>query len=514
MPFSSKHNESSGGKTVKEPNNSLDGLTVEQSLDKNIATLRNLFADVDVLVVRTIENDEDTNLKFCIVYLEGMVDDIVVNDNIVKPLMITKQTQNNEISAEMLIHHVVSVNDARKMTQFSDIVESITCGYTILFADGQQEAVTLSTQGFETRSVTEPENEKIINGPREGFTENAIKNLSMIVRKLHTNELKIKYLTMGEISKTRVCVCYIDSVVNKGILQELYKRLNNIKMDAVLETNYLVEQIADDPLSLFRSSGVTERPDVVAGKLLEGRIAVFVDGSPMVMTVPYLFIENFQSSEDYYLSFYYTSFTRLLRIIGFFLTITVAGFYIAVVAYDQEMLPTPLLISIAAERANVPLPAAVEAFIMLLVFDLLRETGVRMPTGIGQTLSIVGALVIGQAAVDAKLVAAPMIIVVGVTGITSLLVPKLESSAIYLRFFLLIISTSFGLFGFILGVSSLLIYVLNLTSMGIPQFTTLDSLKYQELKDVAIRGPWKDMVTRSLKLTKNWKRKKTHSGGR
>jgi Bacillus/Clostridium GerA spore germination protein. len=512
-PFSSGNKEKIVNQKVDGLNGPVQDMTLDKALNKNVAKLRALFQDVDVLIVRFFQNAQNSALKFCIAYCDGLVNSSIMNESIIKPLMLAKSIEQDYSLTENLIGRVVLINDVKKTSGFTGIVDAITYGDTILFADGMDEAIILSTKGFQTRPVSEPENEKILSGPREGFTESLIQNLSMIHRRLRTNELKMKYLTMGRISKTRICVCYIDSVVNKDILNELFKRMKTIDIDAVLDANYITELIKDSPFSPFRSTGYTERPDVIVGKLLEGRIAVFLDGTPVVLTVPYLFIENFQSSEDYYLSFYYTSFTRLLRIFGFFLTITVPGFYVAIVAYNQEMMPTPLLISIAAARRNVPLPAALEAFLMLIVFDILQETGIRMPTGVGQALSIVGALVIGQAAVDAKLVAAPMIIVIGLTGITGLLVPKLNAPIIYLRFFLLLLATSFGLFGFIIGLCCILIHVINLTSFGVQQFIIPESLQFQEIKDTYIRAPWWTMATRFGARMGNKKRMNTRHGG-
>lgn len=232
----------------------------------------------------------------------------------------------------------------------------------------------------------------------------------------------------------------------------------------------------------------------------------------MVLTLPYLFIENFQSSEDYYFSFYYTSFARMLRICAFVLTVAVPGLYIAVAAFHQEMLPLQLLMRIALERQSVPLPAAVEAVVMLLVFDLLRETGIRMPSNIGQALSIVGALVIGQAAVEASLVAAPMIIVVAATGITSLLVPRLNAPIILWRLLLLLMASSFGFFGLTIGISIMAIHINNLTSFGVEQASLTGNFKFQSIKDIIIRAPWAKMLQRPDKLTDN-KTRQTGGGG-
>ncbi len=511
--FFAKHKEEVVNQELENLNKPIQDDALSTSLSKNVETIKNLFKDVDVLIVRFFQNNHNSSLKYCIAYCDGVVNSTIVNEGIIKPLMLSNAVTSGNHLMDSLMNHVVMINEAKKTGKIKDIIESISYGDTILFAEGAAEVLILNTKEIRTRAITEPENEKILSGPREGFNESLIQNLSTIRRRLKTNELKMKYLTFGRITKTQACVCYIDKLVNKNILNELYRRLEMIDIDAILDANYITELIKDSPLSPFRATGYTERPDVIVGKILEGRIAIFVDGTPVVLTVPYLFIENFQSNEDYYLSFYYTSFSRILRMLGFFLTVTVPGFYIAIVAFNQEMLPTSLLINITAERKNVPLPAAVEAFIMLIVFDILRETGIRMPTDIGQALSIVGALVIGQAAVDAKLVAAPMIIVVATTGITSLLVPKMNAPVIYVRLFLLFLASTFGLFGFVLGSSVVMIHILNLYSFGIPQVTVSGSLQSQEIKDTFIRVPWAQMITRPKAIAREKVRMKAGNGG-
>jgi spore germination protein KA len=315
-------------------------------------------------------------------------------------------------------------------------------------------------------------------------------------------------VTLGDRTNTQGCICYIDSLVNRKALNEFKKRLDEIKIDGVLDTNYITELTRDKPWSPFRTTGYTERPDGIAAKLLEGGVAFILDGSPIVITFPYLFVENFHNGEDYYLNYYYTSFSRLLRILGFILTVIVPAFYIAVVVYHKEMLPTQLFISVAIERQSVPLPAAVEAVIMLIVFDIIRETGIRMPSNIGQALSIVGAIVIGQALVEAKLVAAPMIIVVAFTGITSLLVPKLNSPNIFARMLLLLLASTFGLFGLMIGLSFLLIHILNLSSYGISQTEKVGDFNFQSMKDTFFRAPWWKMVKRSKPLSDTTRFKK------
>jgi len=474
-------------------NNGLTGLKLSASLQDNVRLMKELFRDVDIMRYRFVS--ENGKHQVAIVFSDGLVDSGTINENILRPLMRAALPEGRD-RVRVMVDGIVETDEAEITDEVKKIVHAISYGDTVLFADGCAEAAILNTKKFPVRSVMEPDSEKSLAGPREGFTESVMQNVSMIRRRARTNDLKIRSMSLGRITETSVMVCYMDSVVNRGALEELMRRLSRIDIDGVLDSHYITELIREARFSLFRTIGYTERPDVAVGKMLEGRIVILVDGTPDALTVPYLFVENFQASEDYYLSFYYTSFSRILRMLGFLMTISVPGLYIAVVAFQHEMLPSPLLINIAAERSSVPLPAAVEAFVMLIVFDILRETGIRMPTNIGQALSIVGALVIGQAAVDAKLVASPMIIVIAITGITNLLVPKLNAPVIYIRLFVLLMASMFGFFGLTMALSLVLIHIITLYSFGIPSVSLDGELSLRRVKDIAIRAPWWDMVTR------------------
>ena len=497
-------------KKVEAFNQGLSSLKVSKSLAENVETMKQLFQDVDIMKYKHVAKDGEE--AYAIAYSDGLVNSAIINDSILRPLMLCPRPPKGEDLMRRLTLEIVQINECERVDGFKKIVAAVTYGDTVLFADGCAEAAILNTKGFALRAVAEPDNEKTLSGPREGFNESLMQGLSMLRRRARTNDFKIRQMSFGRRTETGVAVCYFDSVVNRPVLKELLRRLEAVDIDGVLDSNYLTELIRDHRLSPFRTIGYTERPDVVIGKLLEGRIAILVDGTPNALTLPYLFIENFQSNEDYYLSFYYTSFARILRLIGFFMTVTVPGLYIAVVAFQHEMLPSPLFINITAERQSVPLPAAVEAFVMLIVFDILRETGVRMPTNIGQALSIVGALVIGQAAVEAKLVAAPMIIVVAMTGITNLLVPKLNAPVIYLRMFVLILSSMFGFFGLTIGLSLILMHIISLTTFGLPMLSLDGDTDLQSVKDNAMRAPWWTMLTRPPELTRNRTRMKPPKG--
>jgi spore germination protein KA len=306
----------------------------------------------------------------------------------------------------------------------------------------------------------------------------------------------MKYYSIGRRTQTQACICYLDSLVDQKVLNELYRRLDKIDIDAVLDVNYISENIREKKYSLFRETGITERPDSVVGKILEGRVAVFVDGSPIVMTIPHLFIENFQISDDYYTNYFYASAARILRSTAYFLTITIPGFYLALVAFHKEMIPTVFFLNVASERSSVPFPVIIEMTAMLIVFDFLREAGLRMPSNVGSALSIVGALVIGQAAVQAKLLDAPVIIVVGFAAITGLLNPRMGASVTIIRFVFLYAAGLLGLYGFIFILIALIIHLYNLESFGVSQLKIYEDIKYQNTKDIFIRGPWFTMKTR------------------
>ena len=501
--FFRKRREKAIADKVDSFNRQQQELTVDTSLRRNIDLIKELFRDVDIIRYRDIQSQQDSNLRCCLIFTDGMVDTIAINDNIVRPLTKASISTFHADRMDELLSHVIQIGETKTSKSFKDIIEAVTYGDSVLFVDGCTQAAIVNTKKFVLRAVAEPESDRVISGPHEGFNESLMQNLSQIRRRVRTHELKIKFMTLGRRTQTAVAVCYFDGLVDHAILEDLAQRLRGIDIDAVLDANYITELIRDKRYSPFRSTGYAERPDSIVGKLLEGRIAILVDGSPVVLSVPYLFIENFQSAEDYYLNYYYTTFSRLLRIAGFLITIAVPGFYIAIVAFQKEMLPTPLFISVVADRMGVPFPAAVEAFIMIIMFDILRETGIRMPSSIGQALSIVGALVIGQAAVTAKLVSAPMIIMVAVTGVANLMIPKMNAPVIYARLFVLTMATSFGIYGLTLALATVFIHILNLTSMGIPQVSLEGTYQYQDMKDTGFRAPWWSMIKRPGQLTNN-----------
>ena len=479
-------------------------------ISENLKIIKKLFKDDDTVRIREFQNSNDPILKFVIVFFDGLVNNQLIDDFIVRPLIESEikfpQEQTKSWSFDIIDEindKWITINSMIVTESVGEIIENVTYGETILFADNSRKALILNTKGFTLRSLSEPQAEKSIYGPREGFTEGIMINLSLVRRRLRSNHLKMKFKMMGRSSRTTICIAYMDNIAKSYLIDSIEKKLQQIEIDGIFDSNYIAECIRDNKKSPFPTIGSTERPDTVAEKLLEGRIAIFVDGSPMVLTLPFLFIENFQTSEDYCTDPFYSSIARSFRICSFFLTIAIPSIFVTLVAFHPQMIPTPLMLNIASERKILPLPAAVEIFCMLIIFDILRETGVRMPSSVGQALSIVGAIVIGQAAVAAKLVSASTIIAVGVTGITSLLIPKINSATVISRIFLLIISSLMGFYGFICGLMILFIHILNLRSFGLEQSLTDCDPESKSHKNEIIRSPIIKMKTRPSFLTEN-----------
>ena len=494
-------------------NGPLKEIRVSPQLNENIRTMKSLFEKDETFILREVETQSQPSVKFALVYCAGMVDSAIIGDNIIRPLTAAKLSDTGKNLYETVLTEILYIHNPTAASGFQDIVEAVTSGDTALFIPQSREALILGTQGFPLRGIEEPAGESILSGPKEGFCESMVTNLSFIHRRLRTNDLKMEMRVFGSRTRTKACICYLRQLVKPAILNELIRRLDTINIDGVLDANYLNELIRDNPLSPFRCTGYTERPDVVVGKLLEGRIAIFLDGTPVVLTVPYLFIENFQSNEDYYLNFYYTSFSRMLRIAGFLVTITVPALYLAVTTHHQQLLPTPLLINITNERLNVPFPMWLELLALLLAFDVLRETGIRMPSGVGQAMSVVGALVLGTAAVEAKIASSLVIIVVALSGITSLLIPKLNAPNIIVRLFLFACASLEGLPGFAMGCIIILIHILSLKSLGVWQVSASGNMNFQHNKDILFRAPLWKMQERPDSIATGKKRMATRKRG-
>ena len=388
----------------------------------------------------------------------------------------------------------------QKASTMADLLKAVLAGRTVLLVDGLPVGLEFTTDGPTARKPSEPDGEPVVRGPKDGFTEVASVNLSLIRRRLRDDRLRVEELRVGTRSHTRVLLVYMLEVSLPELVDEVRQRISRIKIDAVLESGYIEEMIEDQPFSLFPQVKASERPDVVVGGILEGKVAIITDGTPHVMLVPATFAAEMQAAEDYYHRWPVSSFMRLLRYGFMFIAFLGPGIYIAVTTYHNELIPTTLLLSLIAAREGVPFPSMLEAFFMELTLEALREAGVRLPKTVGQAISIVGALVIGESAVRAGLVSPVMVIVVSLTAIASFLIPLYTMSLAIrvLRFAMMVLGGFFGLFGIAVGLMLVLIHLISLRSFGIPYLSPMIPATAADLKDVFIRVPWWAMRRRPL----------------
>ena len=488
--------------------NDFSDVKLTQSLYENVNIIKNIFINDTTVVYRELSVGKPTKIKCMLIYIDGMANLQAINEDIIKPLFLSDMSNiNNGNIINILIQKVLLTADNKKTSSVDDIVNGIIYGKTMLFIDGLIDVLSINTIGWQTRAISEPQSETIVRGPREGFTESLNLNLTLIRRRIINPNLKFEFMRIGKQTKTQICVCYIDGIANEPIHKELMMRLNNVDIDGILDSGYIEEIIKDAPYSPFRTIINTERPDVVAGKLLEGRFAVLCDGSPVVLTLPTIFVEVFQSNEDYYDNFLFSSFVRLLRWLCFFIGTSVSAIYVALVTFHQELIPTPLLISIYSARKGAPFPSIVETMLMMITFEILKEAGLRMPKYIGGAITIVGTLVLGDAAVNARLVSAPVVIITAITGIASLMLPQVLG-IVEIRILFLLLSSFLGLYGYIFGVMGLVLHMMSIRSFGIPYMNNVPSFCKQDVKDTIIRAPWWNMHLRPKMFTKNKKRMK------
>ncbi|MEW9702109.1 spore germination protein [Paenibacillus sp. SI8] len=461
-------------------------------LSDNHEFIKEIFQDCSDVVVREFEIEP--HIPALLLFVDGLANTELLNETM-KALMLQG---GGETAIDRITGSILPVSQTQVSDNYGDLLISVLSGDTALLVEGNAKAVLLGIRGTEKRSVGEPETETVVRGPREGFVESLRTNTSMIRRKLKTPRLKMKSMCIGKESNTNLVVCYLDDLAMPSLVEEVVKRLEQIHIDAILESGMIEGLIQDDVYSPFPQIQNTERPDVVASALLEGRVAIIIDGTPFALIVPFVFVQIMQTSEDYYERYQIGSLLRLLRYIFMFLSLTTPALYVAITTYHQDLLPTSLMLSIAASREAIPFPAVVEAFIMEITFEALREAGLRLPKAVGSAVSILGALVVGQAAVQAGIVSAPIVIVVSITGIASFTIPRYNGAIAIrmLRFPILIVASLFGFYGIFFSLMILLGHMANLRSFGVPYLSPLAPLSAGDLKDVFVRAPWWRMQNR------------------
>jgi spore germination protein KA len=437
----------------------------------------------------------------CLFYFDGLVDKKQIEASLLKPLLLELNMMHNNNDLQVANHpdllekvqdKLLNLAEIKRVDNLQAICHHITSGDTVLCIDGCAEALAAGTRSWNGRTIQTPENETTVFGPKEGFCETLRFNTAVLRRRLKSTRFKIDSLVVGRISKTDLAVCYIEGIVPPRLVEEIKARLNRIEIDAILDTGYLAELIVDYKWTIFSQAEHTEKPDRVCGQLLEGKVCIMADGTPMALILPISFPEYMISSEDYYIHFIPASLFRMLRFTAFILALLMPSLYVSLISFHHEMIPTPLLLTIAATRQNVPFPAFLEALILESTFELLREAGLRLPRAVGPAVSIVGALIIGDAAVRAGLVSTPMVVIVAFTGIASFVSPSYNAGIIIriARFAFMFAAGLLGFLGIIIALLLLIIRMASLSSFGLPYLSPMAPLNLRQMGDIIIRRPW------------------------
>lgn len=483
----------------EESVNGAQGLA--SNLTDNLISIQKALNNSSDLIIRRFGLGGFGQEQAAVVFIDGLVDKQQVEWSILRPLMSMKGPGLEEaVSDDRLAYielRMITVGEIKRECRLIQVIGAVLAGKTVLMIDGSKGALAITTPGWEKRSVNEPDSEVIVKGPKDGFIETLQTNTALVRRKLGDPGLTMERLQVGTRTKTEVCIAYLKDIADPKLIEEIKARLKRINIDGILSAGALEEFIEDAPFSFFATIGYTERPDVVCARLLEGRAAIFIDGTPVVLTAPFLFIENFQSPDDYTFKPFFGSLIRWVRYTAFGISILLPALYVALTAFDQELIPTKLLITMAAANEGTPFPGVVEALVMGLLFEILREAGIRLPRPVGQTISFIGALVIGEATVTAGLVGAPLVIVIALTAIASFVTPTLVQESTIIRFSLVILAGFLGAFGIAIGLLIILIHLVSLRSFGVPLLWPITPMDLSGLaQDVIIRAPGWMMFTR------------------
>jgi spore germination protein KA len=442
--------------------------------------------------------------KGALVFVDGLANNTAIADYILETAMESKVPDEPVDIFQFMLDNTMALGSVETINNWNQVYDSLLSGNTVIFLQGCNKAISGETKGWEKRAITEPTTQLSIRGPKDSFTETLRTNTALIRRRIKSPNLRVDALKLGAISQTDIAIMYIKGIANEKIVGEVKERLNRIDIDSVLASGYLEQLIEDQTWTTFPTTYHSERPDVVTSHILEGRVAIVVDGTPFAVTVPAIFIQFFQAADDYYSRFDISTGIRLLRILAFIIAVIGPSVYIAATTFHQEMIPTTMAIAIAAQRENVPFPAFIEALIMEVTFEILREAGLRLPRAVGQAVSIVGALVIGQAAVQAGFVSPVMVIVVSITAIANFSTPvfAMAIAARLIRFVLMGLATMLGFYGIMLGVMFMSIHLCSLRSFGIPYMMPLAPFNIHNQQDAFVRFPIWAMKNRPMFISK------------
>lgn len=458
------------------------------SLDMANQLKKSLLDSTDI-IVRDLEINGE---RVALVFIDELCNVEELNRSVLFPI---KQFMTTDITIEDLRKNVSSFCNV-EILDLQQAKEKLLRGFSLIFMDGEEKVLVFNTVMYPGRSVEEPPTSTVISGPREGFNETLKVNLSLIRKRLPSSNLKVEELNIGRRTKTRINIVYFDDIVDKDVVNEIKQKLNKFDIDGVIDSYYLMKFLENRPNSIFRQVGNTEKPDIACAKLLEGRVVILVDGTPIAITIPYVMFEDFQSSNDYYSDAHRVSILRIIRVLGLFLSIFLPGMYIALQLYHYKVLPLKFLVTIVNTTQNLPLNPFLEIFFIIILFDILFEASVRMPKYLGMAISIVGALILGDTAVKAGLVSPPGVMIVALSAITVYIIPNQSSQISILRIVFALIGGTLGFHGIILGMLFLIVYLCNFDSFKTPYLAPYAPYISKDMKDFILKDSLTTMKTR------------------
>lgn len=489
-------------------------IPINDSLQKNLKLIKDILKDCDDIVYREFTAGIKQEYSFAIIFVDGLIDKDLVSDNVLRNLMIesrivepSHKVIRNKLY-DLIIEKNLSATEIKEIDSINEVVENVLAGETVLLIEKYEKAIVVSSRGWPTRSIGEAQSETVIRGPRDSLNETLKISTSLVRRRIRDPKLKVKNMQIGVRSKTDVALLYIEDIADKQLVNEVKNRLESINIDSIIDSSDIEQLIEDSNISPFPQIENTERPDAVAASLYEGRVAILVDNSPFALLIPITIGTILQSSEDYYNRWLLATLVRIVRYIAVFIVLLAPGLYIAITSFHPGILPTQLTLYVAASRINVPFPAFIEAFLMELTIEFLREAGTRLSGPIGATIGIVGGLIIGQAAVDAGIVSTLMIIIVAVTAVASFAIPNYEfgSALRVMRFIIMVFSAILGLYGIMLVLILILTHMVKLKSFGVPFLSPYTNINREKMdfKDALIRVPsYKKKARPEFTSTKN-----------
>ncbi|GGF99519.1 spore germination protein [Paenibacillus abyssi] len=464
------------------------------SLAENLTRIRTTLGNPNDLIIR--EFTIRPGIRCSLVCIAGMIDKDLLHRDVLQRVMAFDFSESEPQAdrgsvLQLLYSDALSFQDVRMVTAFDPLIEAVLSGKSVLLIDGSARALEFGSQGGPSRGIEEPQTESTVRGPRDGFTENILTNKTLIRYRIKDPKLRFDSFDIGERSKRQMCVIYIEGLTNPDLVVEAKRRLQTIEVDDPEGSGSIEQWIADEFLTPFPLSLETERPDKITRALMQGQAALLVDGTPFGIIFPVTLKHFIHSPEDFYQNWMVATLLRILRVVAIFATMFLPALYIALVEYHQGMIPSKLAFSIAGSREGVPFPAVIEALLMEGTLELLREAGIRLPKPIGQTIGIVGGLVIGEAAVSAGIVSPVMVIVVAITAVSSFALPSytFSISIRIIRFFVMLAAGIFGLYGIILAYIAISIHIVNLQSFGVPYASPWVPLILEDWKDLILRAP-------------------------